>query len=482
MPLCAPSFRDPAGCCCSFKGRVLRFVAAAFVSEFEKFLQTGCAGQFLARKEFVSTRRLTDTETAALREAPELQPLFSAQIIGAVFEHERIPFPSYPHEWPPEMLWEAGRLTLELAQAAHADGFGLKDATPRNVLFRGSEPVFIDALSFERRDPGDPLWKPHAQFVRTFLLPLLANRRWGLPLADIFTTRRDGLEPEEVYRFCGPLEKFKPRLLSLVSIPTWLSRRTSPDDQTIYQPHLLANMEKARFILESLLKRLERQLHSLKPDAQKKSTWSDYMATHSYDDPAFAAKEKFVSEVLREFKPTRVLDAGANTGHFSALAARAGAEVVAVDLDAACVGTIWQRARVQRLNILPLVVNLAQPAPALGWRNGECPSFLDRAAGAFDGVLMLALIHHLLVSERIPLEEILRLAYDLTRSWLVIEFVDPKDPMFHRLTRGREALHATLDAAVFERACTVHFDIVRSLALPGTQRRMYCLKRKGGGN
>jgi SAM-dependent methyltransferase len=480
MPAPAPSFRDPAGCCCSFHGRVLRFVAAEAVPEFEKFLQTKGARQFIGQKKFVSTRRLNENETAALRAAPELQPVFNAQPGGAVFEHERIPFPSYPHEWPPEMLWAAGRLTLELAQAALADGFGLKDATPRNVLFRGSEPVFIDALSFESRNPGDPIWKPHAQFVRTFLLPLLANRRWGLSLAEIFTARRDGIEPEEVYRLCGPLEKFKPRLLSLVSIPTWLSRKTSPDNRKIYQPHLLANAEKARFILESLFQRLERTLNALQPVAQKKSVWSDYMATHSYDDPAFAAKEKFVQEALREFQPARVLDAGANTGHFSALAAQAGAGVVAIDLDAACAGAIWRRAREQKLNILPLVVNLAHPSPALGWRNGECPSFLDRATGAFEGVLMLALIHHLLVTERIPLEEILRLAYELTNRLLVIEFVEPQDDMFRRLTRGREALHASLTAAGFEQACAPYFEIVRSLALPGTQRRMYCLKRKGG--
>ena len=461
---------------------MLRFVTASAIAEFEDFLQTNCAHQFIAGKKFVSTRRLNEEETATLRESPELRPVFNAQPIGAVFEHERIPFPSYPHEWAPEMLWNAGRLTLELAQAALADGFGLKDATPHNILFRGSEPVFIDALSFERRNPGDPIWKPHAQFIRTFLLPLMAHRLWNMQPADIFFTHRDGLEPEEIYRWCGPLERFKPRTLSLVSIPTWLSRKADPDDQKIYQPHLLANTEKARFILESLFKRLERMLDSLKPVAQKKSVWSDYMATHSYDDPAFAAKEKFVNEALREFKPARVLDVGANTGHFSALAAQADAEVVAVDLDAACAGAIWQRAREQKLNILPLVLDLAHPSPALGWRNGECPSFLDRATGAFDGVLMLALIHHLLVTERIPLEEILRLAYDVTNSLLVIEFIEPKDEMFRRLTRGREHLHAALDVKMFEQACTPYFEIVRSLALPGTHRRMYCLKRKGDGN
>ena len=474
------SFRDPAGCCLIFGQRVLRFVSAEAVPEFEAFLQTDCARRFIAQNKLVATRRLDAAETAALRSAPELKPIFSAQPAGAAFEHEKIPFPSFAHEWPPEMLWEAGRLTLELAQAVRADGFGLKDATPSNVLFRGSGPVFTDALSFERRNPADPIWKAQAQFVRTFLLPLLANRRWGLSLSDIFTTRRDGLEPEEIYRWCGPLEKWTPRMLSLVSIPAWLSRKAGPDDLKIYQPHLLANAEKAQFILESLFQRLGKNLNALRPPAFQASAWSDYMTTHSYDDPAFAAKEKFVAEALAEFKPARVLDAGANTGHFSALAAQTGAEVVAVDLDPVCAGAIWRRAHGQKLNILPLVVNLARPSPALGWRNAECASFLDRAAGAFDGVLMLALIHHLLVTERIPLEEILRLASELTKLLLVIEFIEPQDEMFRRLTRGRDSLHAALNAAAFERAGAAHFEIVRSLPLPGTRRRMYCLKRKGG--
>jgi SAM-dependent methyltransferase len=474
-----PSFRDPAGCCLIFHQRVLRAVTAGAVREFEEFLATAFARDFSASKKLIASRRLDQSEMAELRRAAEWKPLFSAQNIAAIFEHEKISFPSFPHEWPPEMLWEAGRLTLELARAALAEGFGLKDATPENILFRGGEAVFIDALSFERRNPADPIWRPHAQFVRTFLLPLLADRRWGLTLAEIFTTRRDGLEPEAVYRLCGLLEKCGPQVLALVSIPTWLSRKADPDNPQIYRPHLMANPEKARYVLESMFGRLEKSLNRLRPAAGNISAWSSYMDTHSYDDPAFAAKEKFVCEALAEFKPARVLDCGANTGHFSAMAAQAGAAVVAAELDPACAGAIWRRGREQKLNILPLVVNLARPSPALGWRNAECPSFLDRATGAFDGVLMLALVHHLLVTERIPLEEILRLAYELTKNLLVIEFVEPDDPMFRRLTRGRDSLHDGLNAAEFERACAVHFDTVRALTLPGTRRRLYCLKRKG---
>jgi SAM-dependent methyltransferase len=456
---------------------VLRVVAAQNAGEFDGFLHTRVAREGMEKKRLVSTRRISGREAVARCESSILESLLRRWPEGALYEHERIPFPSFPHEWPPEMLWEAGRLTLELGRAALAEGYGLKDATPRNVMFDGCRPVFIDMLSFERRDPGDPLWKPYAQFIRNFLLPLMANQRWGLPLADVFVSRRDGLEPEEVYRLCGQWERLNPAILPLVSLPVWLGRKAG-GDETVYQPRPLADAEKARYIVDSVFGRLERALRRLKPSAQGKSTWSDYMGTHSYEDPAFSAKEGFVKEALEQFKPSRVLDAGANTGHFSALSARAGAEVVAVDSDPVCVDQVWRRAHTQQLSILPLVVDLARPSPALGWRNRECASFLDRACGAFDGVLMLALVHHLLVTERIPLEDILELASQWTSSLLVIEFVAPEDGMFRRLTRGRDHLHAGLNEGVFREACAARFDIVKSLALPGTKRSMYCLKLK----
>lgn len=481
MTRAVASFRDPAGSCCAIDQRILRVIRADHAAECESFLQTASARNFVAGRRLVSSRRLQSAEVAALRQLPDGQSLAALQPTDVVFEHERIPFPSYPYEWPPQMLWEAGCLTLELGLASLADGYGLKDATPYNVLYRGADPVFIDITSFERRAAGDPVWNPYGQFVRTFLLPLLVSRRWGVRLADVFMTHRDGLEPEDVYRLCGVLARFRPRMLSLVSMPTWLKGKARAEGQQLYRCRRLENAEKAAFIVESLLKQLRRALDGLKPSLPKDSVWSDYMATHSYSEPAFAAKEQFVEAALREFKPARVLDVGANTGHFSALAAKKGAEVVALDLDPVCVGSIWLRARAEKLNVLPLVVDLSRPSPALGWRNSECPSFLDRAVGAFDGVLMLAVIHHLLVTERIPLEEILRLASELTTALLVIEFVAPEDDMFRRLTRGREELHAALNEKMFEQACAAHFDIVRSLPLPGTNRRLYCLKRKGSG-
>src|SRR5436190_3032354 len=202
------------------------------------------------------------------------------------------------------------------------------------------------------------------------------------------------------------------------------------------------------------------------------------MDTHNYDPVAFTAKEAFVRAALAEFKPQKVLDVGANTGHFSRLAAGLGAQVIAIDSDPVCTGECFARARQENLDVLPLVVDISRPTPALGWRNAECASFVDRARGHFDAALMLAVDHHPLVTERVPLSEILDVAAELTKSLLIIEFVPFQDPMFQRLLRGRDSLFVHYNRELFERSCERRFGIVRSADLAGTSRRLYLLKKK----
>ena len=191
-----------------------------------------------------------------------------------------------------------------------------------------------------------------------------------------------------------------------------------------------------------------------------------------------ADKESFVRAALDEFRPRRLLDVGCNTGHFSHVAAANGSGVVAIDQDPRVVGELWRQARAQNLNILPLVVDLTRPSPGVGWRNNEHESFLDRARGSFDAVLMLALVHHLLVTERIPLSEILALAADLTRDLLIVEFIAPDDPMFQRLTRGRDQLFEGLTNELFRTTCLQRFHIIRSRRLAATNRWIYLLRKK----
>ena len=201
-------------------------------------------------------------------------------------------------------------------------------------------------------------------------------------------------------------------------------------------------------------------------------------ANNNYTPEHFGAKERFVQQVLAEHGSRAVLDVGCNTGHFSAIAARAGARVVALDYDPVVLGHVWRAARAEKLNILPLAVNLTRPTPGVGWRNRECAPFLDRARGKFDAVLMLAVIHHMLVTERVPLADILDLAAELTTNLLIVEFIAPQDSMFQRLVRGREELHKDLTPEVFETLSTRHFEVVRRQQVENTARTLYLLRKR----
>ena len=473
------SFRDPAGFLFPYHGRILRFIKQGGMADFEAFSNSKAGRKLVDAGLVTGSRPLTDTEIAELQADPRLAPLIRESNPAIVVEHQRVEFPSFAYEWCPEMLHEAGRLTIQIALDLLPEGIGLKDGTPYNVLFQGPNPVFIDVLSFERRDQHDPIWLPYAQFVRTFLLPLLANKHYGVQLSEIFTTRRDGLEHEDVYRWTGPLQRLRPLFLSLVAMPTWLASRKDPDDQKIYQGKKMQNPEKAQYVLESTLRGLRKKLDKLVPRTGLSSQWSDYtVSNNNYSSGQSTVKERFVHETLSEFRPGRVLDIGCNTGQFSAIAARLGAGVVAIDYDPVVVGDVWRKSRAEKLNILPLVVNLSRPTPAVGWRNDECSSFIQRARGHFDALLMLAVIHHMMVTDRVPLPEIIDLAAELTRDLVIIEFIAPEDSMFRRITRGRDHLHADLTEVVFENTAATRFEIVRKHHIEGSSRTLYALRRK----
>jgi SAM-dependent methyltransferase len=451
----AVSFRDPSGRTLVGPNRVLREVTSDGWQDLACFLQSPLARELEAEDAIVSTRIISETEH--LR----------------ILEHERIPFPSYPFEWPPGMLAAAGRLTLELAERALPHGLGIKDAASNNILFRGPWPVFVDVLSFEKRAPGDPIWLAYGQFVCNFLLPLVAERYFGVPLKNTFLANRDGIDPEAVYALAGPIRKLVPPILTLATIPTWLCGVVKPSS---YRTRSVSP-ERAQYAIRRLYQTLRKQLERAANGPPRQSIWTSYEQSSSYTVPQAIQKRNFVEAVLNRSKPSRVLDVGCNAGVYSLMAAQLGAAVVAIDSDPAVADMLWKKARAENADILPLVVDIAQPSPAGGWRNQEHLSFLSRCEGRFDCVLMLGMIHHLLVSERVPLKSILELANDLTTEVLILEYVGPDDPMFRHLLRGRGGLYENLNQQFFEESCAARFRIVDKRPLADSGRVIYYLRK-----
>lgn len=410
--------------------------------------------------------------------AIELPSEFSGEMPqGAVIvEHTPLCFRNYPYEWSPGMLRSAAELTLELAREAMRAGFALKDATPYNLIFDGCRPVFVDLLSFRRRDPRESVWQPYAQFVRTFVLPLLAFGYFGLRPDEILLTHRDGIEPERLAAICPGYRLLFPPFLSTVTLPVLLGGRDRASADR-YQVRLAKDAGEAAFVLERLFARAGRLLERSRGARRRTATLNYMDSGHPYAAGELAAKERFVDSAMVRCAPRNVLDIGCNTGHFSRLAARSGARVVAIDRDEAAVDELWRSASQAALGILPLAVDIGRPPGACGWQNGECAAFLDRARGQFDCVLMLALLHHLLVNERVPLAAILQLAAELTTKWAVVEYIDPQDSNFRRIARGRDALHRDVTRQSFESAAGRWFQIADAADI-GATRRIYLLQKR----
>jgi len=266
----------------------------------------------------------------------------------------------------------------------------------------------------------------------------------------------------------------------LVSLPNWLKPRSDHKTIDLYEAKRTEDPAKVQFVLGYLFKNLRRKLRKLAPQPARSSAWSEYSRHNiSYSRRESEAKEAFVEAALAELPRQHVLDIGCNDGVFSTMAARHRASVVAVDSDPVVVGRLWRKASADRLDILPLVVNLCRPSPALGWRNSECPPFLERARGRFDLLLALAVLHHILVQERVPLADVISLFAELTTDLAIVEFVGPQDPMFRSLSRGRDELHKNLSVSVFESCCRREFDVVRSAQVSPT-RWIHLLQKKTG--
>jgi len=433
------TFRDPAGSLHIHGDQVLRTVHPLHAAECLRFLQSDLARRWTEQGRLVASHVLS---------AEADQPL--------LLEHPRVFFPSYPWEWTPGQWVAAGELTLELCGQLLHEGWILKDATPLNILFDGSRPIFVDVLSIERRDPRSPLWLAYGQFARTFLLPLAAYKHLGWPLAATLN-RRDGYEPVDLYPYLSTLDRWGAPLRSLITLPYLFEKRKGGGGTP---PRLNQEPQIAAAVLERNFRGFARALHALEPKGRD-SRWSEYqtVADH-YTDQERQHKQEFVDRAMQLLRPESVLDIGGNTGQYSRIAASVGARVVAWDTDVSSSDRNWRQAQVAGLPILPLVADVARPTPAVGWWNNESLTLLERARDRFDCVMMLGILHHLLLADQIPIADVAMLLASLTRRSSIVEWVPKSDVRYIDLCRGRDELYQHLDEDLFVEEFTRHFRIV----------------------
>ncbi|MFQ5717870.1 MAG: hypothetical protein ACE5GQ_12330 [Nitrospinales bacterium] len=177
---------------------------------------------------------------------------------------------------------------------------------------------------------------------------------------------------------------------------------------------------------------------------------------------------------LNELAPKTVWDLGANTGVFSRIASARNIQTISFDVDPACVETNYlQTVKKRETNLLPLWLDLNNPSPGIGWDNHERMSLLER--GPADTVLALALIHHLAISNNVPLRKIARFFNEIGRS-LIIEFVPKSDLMAQKLLATREDIFEGYTQHEFENEFGKYFEILKSEKVGKLDRTLYLMR------
>jgi SAM-dependent methyltransferase len=416
----------------------------------------------LADSGLLGDPRIVGTELALGVEAPDgLLP----GAVAAVLRHERVPFVSYPYEWSFSMLKDAAMLQLDLMLDALECGLVLKDATPYNVQFVGSRPVFIDVGAFERLREKE-LWAGYRQFCALYLYPLLLQALTGIAFQPWLRGSLEGIGAGQVRAALSFRDRFRRGVWTNVHLFARLERR---DSDARGARSAVAGAE--RQIIAANVRKLRRLINRLhwEPPA---GVWVDYGVGGAYDERDAARKAAFVAAVVRASRWERIWDLGANTGTYSLIAARGAGHVVAIDADAGAIELLYRRLRAAGdETILPLTMDIADPSPSLGWRGRERRSLPER--GRPDLVLVLALVHHLAIGASVPLREIVDWFAELGGT-LVIEFPTREDAMVRKLlARKRSGLHADYDREHFERCLAGAFDVRRSEELAGGTRVLY---------
>ena len=451
------SFRDPSGFIFQRNGRLYRQVNRSYADDFDALNDTGLYAE------------LVDTGVLLAHEGTQGKAPLPA-IAYKVLELTPLDFISYPYEWCFSQWKDAALVTLRAQRTALEHGMSLKDASAFNVQFQGTSPILIDSLSFERFKDGEP-WIAYRQFCRHFLAPLALMSYVDIELGKLMRSHIDGVPLSLASRLMPRRTRF--RLSLLVHIHWHASAERRYAGTVTPGPSLRRRMGKSAHF--GLVDNLEGAINRLSWSGSS-TAWADYEATHEYSRENWEAKRQIVEDYLDGVRPETVWDLGANVGTFSRLASDRGIPTVAFDFDPGAVELAYHRAKSDELeNFLPLVMDLINPSPALGWEHRERHSLEERGPAA--SVLALALVHHLAISNNLPLRRVAEFLSRLCRS-LLVEFVPKGDPQIQRLLSSREDIFAEYHEEGFRESFGSFFEIEGRFPIADSGRTLFQMKSR----
>ncbi len=446
------SFRDPSGFLFHRDGRLYRQINQSYRADYKQLMESGLYDS-LTREGLL----IPHEETS--------EPQMSSGG-SLVIRPETIPFISYAYEWSFSQLQDAALATLTVQKRAVEHGMSLKDASAYNIQFRGCRPVMIDTLSFERYREGEP-WVAYRQFCQHLLAPLALMSHTDVRLSQLLRVNIDGIPLDLASHLLPSKTHLNLGLATHIHLHAqaqhkYADKQAKPAGRKMSQMAFLGLIDN----LESTSRKL-----SWKPEGTE---WGDYYSANNYTDASLEHKAQLVADYLERVRPQTVWDLGANTGRFSRVAAERGIPMVAFDIDPAAVELNYLDCRKrEEKSMLPLLSDLTNPSPAIGWQNRERQSLIER--GPCDTAMALALIHHLAIGNNLPFDHIVDFLAGICRT-LVIEFVPKTDSQVQRLLATREDIFPGYTREAFEQVFSTRFAILASAPVRDSERTVYLME------
>ncbi|MBI2258298.1 MAG: SAM-dependent methyltransferase [Flavobacteriia bacterium] len=449
------SFRDRDGFVFYSNAEVFRFIKPTYLSTFNEMVNNGFLSKLIEKKYLVNYE-----ESAEEFNFTE----------GKVIKQEKINFISYPYEWSFYQLKKAALLTLKIQLFCLENGYSLKDASSFNIQFKGTNPIFIDTLSFEKYVEGKP-WSAYRQFCQHFFAPLVLQS-YGIDKLNKYLIENIEGVPLDL---CASILPFYSKLNLSVYLHIHLNskfEKKHKEDLSFKNKKIAVNKSK----LISIIKYLIYNTEKLKLP-KNKTNWTDYYKEFTYNEANFREKKIFIEKNTALIKPEFTIDCGSNTGVFSEIASIYSSNVLSFDFDSS---VIHQQCKVfsskKISNVLPLVQDLCQPSPSIGWWNKERKSFLERLPEN-SCTLALALIHHLVLSNNLTFNMVAELFASFSKN-LLIEFVTKEDPQSQRLLVSKKDIFDDYTQFNFEKSFSEHFKLVEKSELTDSTRVMFFYTKK----
>jgi len=454
------SFRDPSGFVFSRDGRIYRQINRGYRDNYDHLVESGLYER-LVRADLLIPHKEVDLQYAVTGDAYK------------VIEPDPISFVSYPYEWCFSQIKHAALLTLDIQTQSLDLGMSLKDGSIYNVLFRNGQPIFIDTLSFERYHAGRP-WVAYRQFCQHFLASLALTSYTDVRLRRLARVYMDGIPLDLASKLLPMRTWFNFGLLSHVHLHAKAQRHFASESVS-FKNRTVVKRTAFLGLVDSLKSTVER----LKWEPRG-TEWHNYYDISNYTAVALANKKRIVAEMLDKITPSpqNAWDLGANTGMFSRVASDKQIPTISFDIDPAAVEQNYLESLAKKeTNILPLVLDLTNPSPGIGWASRERMSLLER--GPVDVVLALAIVHHLAISNNLPFENVADFLSQICRS-LIIEFVPKSDSQVQKLLSSHSDIFEHYDQQSFEREFARFFDVQYSEPIVDTGRYLYLMTNTTG--